>query len=179
MPAKAVVVCRSAWFRESPPHLENEGCQEPVLRSGREAPSSSGRRRRRATRHTRRSVSIAPPKAGRGTECARTELSVAAARRGVRDRDPDGRSRELRVMDRRYRPSDSGRKARKSPTRRETQKPRQPIPVARRCSRRAPAEHLLKSIPKWRSAPAVRPHGGSRSVSRHAPRAHLSPHLSP
>jgi hypothetical protein len=30
-------------------------------------------------------------------------------------------------MDRRYRPSDSRRKARKSPTRRETQKLRQPI----------------------------------------------------
>jgi hypothetical protein len=109
------------------PRLENEGCQEPALRSGREAPSSSGRRRRRATRRTRRSVSIAPPKAGRGTECARMELSVAAARRRVTDRDPDGRSRELRVKDRRYCPSDSGRKARKSPTRRETQKPRQPI----------------------------------------------------
>ena len=55
---------------------KNEGCQEPVLRSGREAPPSSGRRRRRATRRTRRSVSIAPPKAGRGTECARRKLSM-------------------------------------------------------------------------------------------------------
>src|SRR5579864_2085392 len=58
---------------------ENEGCQEPALRSGREAPSSSGRRRRRASRRTRRSVSIAPPKAGRGTECARREFSVHPA----------------------------------------------------------------------------------------------------
>jgi hypothetical protein len=31
------------------------------------------------TRRTRRSVSIAPPKAGRGTECARPELSVCGA----------------------------------------------------------------------------------------------------
>jgi hypothetical protein len=53
-----------------------EGWQEPTLRSGRDAPSSCGRRGRRATRRTRRSVSIAPPKAGRGTECARPELSV-------------------------------------------------------------------------------------------------------
>ncbi len=59
-------------------HSQNEGCQEPALRSGREAPSSSGRRRRRAARRTRRSVSIAPPKAGRGTECARRELSISA-----------------------------------------------------------------------------------------------------
>jgi hypothetical protein len=59
--------------------LKNEGCQEPALRSGREAPSSSGRRRRRAARRTRRSVSIAPPKAGRGTECARPELSICGA----------------------------------------------------------------------------------------------------
>jgi hypothetical protein len=57
----------------------DEGCQEPALWSGREAPSSSGRRRRRAARRTRRSVSIAPPKAGRGTECARPELSVRGA----------------------------------------------------------------------------------------------------
>ena len=38
-----------------------------------------GRRRRRASRRTRRSVSIAPPKAGGGTECARPKLSVHAA----------------------------------------------------------------------------------------------------
>ena len=44
-----------------------KGWQEPALRSGRDAPSSCGRRGRRATRRTRRSVSIAPPKAGRGT----------------------------------------------------------------------------------------------------------------
>jgi hypothetical protein len=60
-------------------HSQNEGCQEPALRSGRDAPTSSGRRRRRAARRTRRSVSIAPPKAGRGTECARPELSVCGA----------------------------------------------------------------------------------------------------
>ena len=35
--------------------------------------------RRRAARCTRRSVSIAPPKVGRGTECARPELSVRGA----------------------------------------------------------------------------------------------------
>jgi hypothetical protein len=39
----------------------NESCQEPALRSGRDAPSSFGRRRRRAAW---------PPQAGRGTECA-------------------------------------------------------------------------------------------------------------
>jgi hypothetical protein len=44
----------------------NEGCQEPALRSGRKAPSSFGRGRRPATRRTCRSVSIAPPQAGRG-----------------------------------------------------------------------------------------------------------------
>jgi hypothetical protein len=32
-------------------------------------------------RRTRRSVSIAPPKAGRGTECARQELSMRGALR--------------------------------------------------------------------------------------------------
>jgi hypothetical protein len=51
----------------------NEGRQEPALRSGREAPSSFGRRQRRAVRRTRRSVSIASPQAGRGTECDRPE----------------------------------------------------------------------------------------------------------
>jgi hypothetical protein len=61
-------------------HSQNEGCQEPALWGGREAPSRSGRRRRRAARRTRRSVSIAPPKAGRGTECARPELSTRGAR---------------------------------------------------------------------------------------------------
>jgi hypothetical protein len=53
-----------------------------------------------------------PPKAGRGTECARTELSGAAGAppaSGIRD--PDERRRELLVIDHRYRPSDSGRKA--------------------------------------------------------------------
>src|SRR6266851_5616684 len=58
---------------------QNEACQEPAFRSGREAPSSFGRRRRRAPRRSRRSVSIAPPKAGRGTECDRPELSVSGA----------------------------------------------------------------------------------------------------
>jgi len=65
----------------SRPFVENEGCQEPALRSGREAPSSSGRRRRRAARRTRRSVSIAPPKAGRGTECAGRSSHIRRLRR--------------------------------------------------------------------------------------------------
>ena len=43
---------------------EKEGCREPALRGRREAPSSSGRRWRCPARRTRRSVSIAPPKAG-------------------------------------------------------------------------------------------------------------------
>jgi hypothetical protein len=49
------------------------------LSRDQETPSSSGRRRRRAARRTRRSVSIAPPKAGRATECARPEFSVCGA----------------------------------------------------------------------------------------------------
>src|SRR6516164_10944034 len=51
----------------------------PGARSSKRAGSAvelPGRRRRRATRRTRRSVSIAPQKAGRGTDCARPELSV-------------------------------------------------------------------------------------------------------
>ena len=35
-------------------------------------------------RRTRRSVSIAPPKAGRGTECARPELSMCGTRAATR-----------------------------------------------------------------------------------------------
>jgi hypothetical protein len=62
---------------------QNEGRQEPALRGGREAPSSSGRRRRRATRRTRRSVSIAPPQAGRGTECDLPEALPLRRRRRI------------------------------------------------------------------------------------------------
>jgi hypothetical protein len=55
---------------------------------------SSGRCRRRAARRTLRSVSIAPPKAGRGTECARPgALDARRLRRRVRDRYPNGRGR--------------------------------------------------------------------------------------
>jgi hypothetical protein len=77
----------------------DEGCQEPALWSGREAPSSSGRRRRRAARRTRRSVSIAPPKAGRGTECARPELSLSGACAALRQgSSPNGRRRDWLAM---------------------------------------------------------------------------------
>jgi len=61
----------------------NVGCQEPALRSGREAPSSFGRRRRRASRRTRRSVSVATSQAGRGTECARPEALRLPRLRGT------------------------------------------------------------------------------------------------
>jgi hypothetical protein len=80
-------------------YSQNEGCKEPALRSGREAPASSGRRRRRAARRTRRSVSITPPKAGRGTECARPELSVSGACAALRQgSSPDGRRRDWLLM---------------------------------------------------------------------------------
>ena len=39
----------------------------------------AGRRRRHAALRTCRSVNIAPPNAGRGTECARPELSMRGA----------------------------------------------------------------------------------------------------
>src|SRR6266436_7978152 len=85
--------------RREPCTRNDEGCQEPALWSGREAPPSSGRRRRRAARRTRRSVSIAPPKAGRGTECARPELSVSGACAALsQGSSPDGRRRDWLVM---------------------------------------------------------------------------------
>ena len=49
-----------------------------MKRTGRAVELRAGAKGR-AARRTRRSVSIAPPKAGRGTECARSELAMRGA----------------------------------------------------------------------------------------------------
>ncbi len=75
----------------------NEGRQEPALRSGREAPSSFGRRQRRAVRRTRRSVSIASPQAGRGGPSATgLKLSACGACAALRRGSPEWRRRARR-----------------------------------------------------------------------------------
>jgi hypothetical protein len=55
-----------------------------VKRAGSAVELRPAPKARSASRRTRRSVSIAPPKAGRGTECARPELSVCGARVALR-----------------------------------------------------------------------------------------------
>jgi hypothetical protein len=118
--------------------------------------------RRGATRRTRRSVSIAPTKAGRGTECARLELSVCDACR-VRDRYQKWTETQWLVAHPTKLSSGSERARAQTPARRERQKfSHQPQEhqtniardflgtFCRQCSVLLPKFPVLFPLPVWR-----------------------------
>jgi len=59
------------------------GCKEAASQRPERADERSGGAQRRAQRRARRSVSIAPPKAGRGTERGRPMLSTRLFAKGI------------------------------------------------------------------------------------------------